>query len=157
MSNTVCIKTLNQGDAFNLDNSFLYIIYLFLIAHNSLQKCKKNFRASSLHQQTVHHTRGAAVSAWRVWPVLPCLPGSTSPPGGLLRNCSLNLCGWVQGTLLQDVWWRPFRGQYSGASFQIFQILCVTSVIIQWISLLIYHTVKLCRINKIQIFFKLHL
>lgn len=34
---------------------------------------------------------------------------------------------------------------------------CVTSVIIQWISLLIYHTVKLCRINKIQIFFKLHL
>lgn len=71
-------------------------------------------RECSLHQQTVHHTQGAAASAWRVWSVLPCLPGSMSSPGRPLRHHSLNSRSWVQGKVLQDVWRRPFGGECSG-------------------------------------------
>lgn len=89
--------------------------------------CISFCRTCSLHPQTVHHTQGAAVSAWRVWPVLPCLPSSTLPPGGLFRNYSFNSCCWVPGKLLQDVWQWPLRGQFSDTA--LLKDICTQMVI----------------------------
>lgn len=88
MSNTVCIKTLNQGDAFNLDNSFLYIIYLFLIAHNSLQKCKKKIQGKQ-HASTdcASHPRSCSI--------------------GLESLASTALSAWLYIT----TWWTPQKLQ----------------------------------------------